>query len=208
MLGGGDANEKAALEALKEFPNGLQIGGGITPATAPHYLAAGASHVVVTSYVFREGKIDWVRLGELVDAVGKDKLVLDLSARKRPRADGNGEGFEYVVMTDRWKTWTEEVVTQALLESLGGHCAELLVHAVDVEGKRCGIEEELVALLGAYSPVPVTYAGGVRDLADVERVRVVGGGHVDVCIGSALDIFGGSLSYESLVAWQREEEKR
>ena len=210
MLGGGAENEAAALAALRGYPGGMQVGGGITPATAPAYLAAGASHVVVTSYVFREGRIDWARLDELVAAVGKEHLVLDLSARKRrrsPAAEGS-EAFEYVVMTDRWKTWTEEAVTPALLASLAGKCSELLVHAVDVEGKRCGVEEDLVRLLGAHATLPVTYAGGVRDLADVERVRELGAGKVDVCIGSALDIFGGSLAYKSLVAWQREEEAK
>ena len=211
MLGGGGANEAAALAALAAFPGGMQIGGGITPATAPSYLAAGASHVIVTSYVFCEGRIDWGRLDELVAAVGRERLVLDLSARKRRRtsAGGSGEGdFEYVVMTDRWTKWTEEAVTPSLLASLGGKCAELLVHAVDVEGKRGGIEEDLVALLGRSATIPVTYAGGVRDMADVERVRELGGGRVDVCIGSALDIFGGSLKYDSLVQWQRAEESK
>jgi phosphoribosylformimino-5-aminoimidazole carboxamide ribotide isomerase len=147
-----------------------------------------------------------VFLDELVAAVGRERLVLDLSARKRRRtsAGGSGEGdFEYVVMTDRWKTWTEEAVTPALLASLAGKCSELLVHAVDVEGKRGGIEEDLVALLGRSATIPVTYAGGVRDMADVERVRARGGGRVDVCIGSALDIFGGSLKYDSLVQWHK-----
>jgi phosphoribosylformimino-5-aminoimidazole carboxamide ribotide isomerase len=216
MLGGGAANEAAALAALGAYPGGMQVGGGVTPANAPALLAAGASHVIVTSYVFREGRIDWARLEELTAAVGKERLVLDLSARKRRRggdaegssaASGDGEeAFEYVVMTDRWKTWTQEAVTPALLAALGDKCAELLVHAVDVEGKRCGVEEGLVRLLGRHAALPVTYAGGVRDMADVERVRQLGSGRVDVCIGSALDIFGGSLAYAELVAWQRAEE--
>jgi len=209
MLGGGAANEAAALAALGAYPGGMQVGGGVTPANAGALLAAGASHVIVTSYVFREGRIDWERLEELIAAVGRERLVLDLSARKRRRAGGEGEGeeaFEYVVMTDRWKTWTQEAVTPALLQALGGKCAELLVHAVDVEGMRCGVEEGLVRLLGRHATLPVTYAGGVRDMADVERVRALGAGRVDVCIGSALDIFGGSLAYAELVAWQRAEE--
>ena len=202
LLGGGAASEAAGLSALRAFPGGLQLGGGVTPATAARYLEAGASHVIVTSYVFREGRIDWGRLAELEAACGRGRLVLDLSARKRV-VTGGGGGHEFVVMTDRWQTWTEEVITPALLASLGGHCAELLVHAVDVEGLRGGIEGELVALLGAHATVPVTYAGGVRSLEDVERVRELGRGRVDVSIGSALDIFGGSLPYEQLVAWQR-----
>ena len=211
MLGGGAANEAAALAALGAYPGGMQVGGGVTPATAGALLAAGASHVIVTSYVFREGRIDWARLEELTAAVGRERLVLDLSARKRRRpaasaSDCGEEAFEYVVMTDRWSAWTDEAVTPALLAALGDKCAELLVHAVDVEGKRCGVEEGLVRLLGRHATLPVTYAGGVRDLADVERVRELGAGRVDVCIGSALDIFGGSLAYAELVAWQRAEE--
>lgn len=204
LLGGGEATEAAGVSALRAFPGGLQLGGGVTPATAARFLAAGASHVIVTSYVFREGRIDWGRLGELEAACGRERLVLDLSARKRAAAGG---GYEYVVMTDRWQTWTQEVLTPALLAALSGRCAELLVHAVDVEGLRSGIEGELVALLGAHATVPVTYAGGVRSLEDVELVRQLGGGRVDVSVGSALDIFGGSLPYEKLVAWQRAEEQ-
>ena len=201
MLGGGEANEAAALAALRAFPGGLQLGGGVTPANAQRFLDAGASHVIVTSFVFREGRIDYERLGELERAVGRARLVLDLSCRKRAAAGG---GFEFVVMTDRWQTWTDCVVAPALLAALGARCAELLVHAVDVEGKRAGVDEDLVALLGgADAGVPVTYAGGVRDLADVERVRALGRGRVDVSIGSALDIFGGSLPYADCVAWAR-----
>ena len=212
LLGGGAASEEAGLSALRAFPGGLQLGGGVTPANAARFLAAGASHVIVTSYVFREGRIDWGRLAELEAACGRERLVLDLSARKRVVEGGGGAGgpprHEFVVMTDRWQTWTREVITPELLAALGGHCAELLVHAVDVEGLRGGIEGELVALLGAHATVPVTYAGGVRSLEDVELVRTLGGGRVDVSIGSALDIFGGSLPYEKLVAWQREGEKK
>jgi phosphoribosylformimino-5-aminoimidazole carboxamide ribotide isomerase len=203
LLGGGVSSEAAGLSALRAFPGGLQLGGGVTPSTAARFLDAGASHVVVTSYVFREGRIDWGRLAELEAACGRERLVLDLSARKRVATGG---GHEFVVMTDRWQTWTEEVITPVLLAALGGHCAELLVHAVDVEGLRGGIEGELVALLGAHATVPVTYAGGVRSMEDVELVRALGRGRVDVSIGSALDIFGGSLPYEKLVAWQRAEE--
>jgi phosphoribosylformimino-5-aminoimidazole carboxamide ribotide isomerase len=211
MLGGGAANEAAALEAVRAFPGGLQVGGGITPSNALTFLEAGASHVIVTSYVFRDGRIDWERLAALEGAVGKGRLVLDLSARKRPRADSagasSGDDGLFYVMTDRWQKWTEEALTPALLARLAGHCAELLVHAVDVEGKRAGIQVELVELLGAHSPIPATYAGGVRHLEDVELVRRAGGGRVDVSVGSALDVFGGTLPYEALVDWQREEEK-
>ena len=201
MLGGGSANEAAAIEALRAFPGGLQVGGGVTPLNASRYLEAGASHVIVTSYVFRDGHIDWGRLAELEAAVGASRLVLDVSCRKRP----NGE---FVVMTDRWATWTQEVVTPELITSLASHCAEILVHAVDVEGKRAGVDDTLVELLGAAAAkhISITYAGGVRDIDDIERVRRLGGGHVDVSVGSALDIFGGTLPYAHLVAWQRKED--
>lgn len=202
MLGGGSANEAAAIAALKAFKGGLQVGGGITPANAQRFLDAGASHVIVTSYVFREGRIDWDRLAELENAVGASRLVLDVSCRKRA-ADG-----AFIVMTDRWTTWTEEIVTPALLSLLGTHCAEILVHAVDVEGKREGVNDDLVTLLGAAAAAPnapgaITYAGGVRNILDIERVRELGGGLVDVSVGSALDIFGGDLPYATLVEWTK-----
>ena len=130
--------------------------------------------------------------------MGRERLVLDLSCRRRPRPDG---GADYVVVTDRWQRWTSVAVEAESLARLATHCAEFLVHGVDVEGLRAGIEDDLVRLLGAHSPIPVTYAGGVRDMADVERVRALGGGRVDVSVGSALDIFGGSLSFEDLVRW-------
>lgn len=208
MLGGGSANEAAAISALKAFPGGLQVGGGITPANAHRFLEAGASHVIVTSYVFREGRIDWERLAELERTVGKERLVLDVSCRKRMTADGE---CEFLVMTDRWATWTTEVVTPAFLSTLSAHCAEILVHAVDVEGKRAGVDDALVRLLGTAAAAPgarpITYAGGVRDLTDVERVSSLGGGLVDISIGSALDIFGGSFPYDEVVQWSKVREE-
>ena len=195
--------------------------GGITPANAAEYLSAGASHVIVTSYVFRNGAVDWARLSEMEAAAGgKERLVLDLSCRRRPRAAAAGEtaaatagagvdgpdcGSEYVVVTDRWQKWTDVVVDASSLARLAAHCAEFLVHGVDAEGLRAGVEEGLVRLLGAHSPIPVTYAGGVRNMADVARVRALGGGRVDVSVGSALDIFGGSLPFAELVRWQAQE---
>jgi phosphoribosylformimino-5-aminoimidazole carboxamide ribotide isomerase len=156
MLGPG--NEQAALEALAAYPNGLQVGGGITIDNAQKYLAAGASHVIVTSFVFRDGMVDMERLRALVELIGKDRLVLDLSCRKRLV----GEYVEYVVVTDRWQKMTSLVVSAAVLDELSQFCTEFLVHGVDVEGKRCGIEAPLVQLLGECSPIPVTYAGGVE----------------------------------------------
>lgn len=190
----GPGNLEAALAALAAFPGGMQMGGGITPENATGYLEAGASHVIVTSYVFREGRVDLERLQALVDVVGKERLVLDLSCRQR---DG-----VYWVVTDRWQRFTETAITADTLAWLAQHCAEFLVHAVDVEGKRVGIDATVVEMLGAWSPIPVTYAGGVRALADLDLIRTVGQGRVDATIGSALDIFGGDLPYQDVLAWQ------
>ena len=200
MLGPG--NEEAALSALRAYPNGMHVGGGITPANAMKFIDAGASHVIVTSYVFRNGAIDWERLDELVACVGKDRLVLDLSCRRK-RDAGAGAGGEYFVVTDRWQTYTDVAVNRATLQKLAAYCAEFLVHGVDVEGTRTGIDDALVRMLGACSPIPVTYAGGARDLSDMARVRVLGRGRVGLTIGSALDLFGGECAYADVVAWDR-----
>lgn len=194
----GPGNEEAALAALRAFPGGMQMGGGVNPENAERYLAAGASHVIVTSYVFHEGRIDLERLERMVATVGKARLVLDLSCRKR---DG-----EYWVVTDRWQTFTTVKPDAATLEQLSAYCDEFLVHAVDVEGKRAGIDTALVELLADASPLPITYAGGVRAWDDIEAVRTLGRGRVDLTIGSALDLFGGTLSYRELVSWQRKQE--
>ncbi len=203
LLGGhvislGPGNEDAAMSALKAYPGGLQIGGGITPDNAEKYLDAGASHIVVTSYVFRDGEIDTERLDALVQTVGKDRLVLDLSCRKR--------GPDFWVVTDRWQQFTEVRISREMLEWLSEYCDEFLVHGVDVEGKRTGIEAVLVTMLGDWSPIPVTYAGGARSLSDLDDVKDLGKGRVDLTIGSALDIFGGDISYKAVVEWQRNEE--
>lgn len=194
----GPGNHEAALAALRAFPGGLQMGGGVNPENAMIYLDAGASHVIVTSYVFREGQIDLTRLGRLVDVVGRERLVLDLSCRRR---DG-----QFWVVTDRWQRFTALPVNGETLTMLAEHCAEFLVHGVDVEGMRLGIDKDLVALLGAHSPLPVTYAGGAKTLADLDLVNQVGQGRVDLTIGSALDIFGGDVAYRDVVAWHRQQE--
>ena len=199
MLGPG--NEEAALSALRAYPGGLQVGGGVTAANAATYLAAGASHVIVTSYVFRDGRLDEGRLAEIEAAVGRERLVLDLSCRRR------APGGPFFVVTDRWQKFTELEVCAATLAALGGRCAEFLVHAVDVEGKQSGVERELVEALGEWSPIPVTYAGGARDRADLELVARLGKGRVCVTVGSALDIFGGKLPYAEVVAWSQEVSK-
>ena len=193
MLGPG--NEAAAKAALQAYPGGLQVGGGITPSNAGEYLSAGASHVVVTSYVFREGRLDDERLAEMVAAVGKERLVLDLSCRRRE------PGGAFYVVTDRWQKYTDLALSAETLTQLAAHCSEFLVHAVDVEGKQSGVEADLVKALGEWSPIPVTYAGGARSIDDLELVSRLGAGRVDLAIGSALDIFGGKLKYDDVVAW-------
>ena len=180
-----------ALKALHAYPGGLMAGGGITPENAGEFLEAGASHVIVTSYVFRDGRVDYGNLEELAEAVGRERLVLDLSCRKR-------DGCYYVV-TDRWQRFTDEAVDEALLERLSAYADEFLVHAVDVEGKASGIEEELVKLLGSWGKIPITYAGGVGSFADLETLRLLGQGRLDVTIGSALDLFGGSMEYAKVL---------
>ncbi|PIX49729.1 MAG: phosphoribosylformimino-5-aminoimidazole carboxamide ribotide isomerase [Armatimonadetes bacterium CG_4_8_14_3_um_filter_66_20] len=191
----GPGNEDEALSALRAYPGGLQVGGGLNPDNAQRFLDAGASHVIVTSYVFRAGRIDSDNLRRMVEAVSKERLVLDLSCRRR--------GDRYLVVTDRWQRFTEVEVNRANLEALARHCSEFLVHAADVEGKREGIQEDLVASLGEWSPVPTTYAGGATSLADLDRVNELGDGRIDLTIGSALDLFGGDVPYRDVVRWHR-----
>ncbi|HOK03297.1 MAG TPA: phosphoribosylformimino-5-aminoimidazole carboxamide ribotide isomerase [Spirochaetota bacterium] len=190
MLGPG--NEEEALKALGEFPGGLQIGGGINPENAAKYLEAGASHVIVTSFVFYNGSINMDNLLMMERAVGKEKLVLDLSCRKK-----NGT---YYVVTDRWQKFTDFALTRENILELESHCSELLVHAAEVEGLKQGIDCSLVELLGDFCTLPVTYAGGVRDLDDIRKVYSLGKGRVDLTIGSSLDIFGGSLKYQDVIS--------
>ena len=180
-----------ALRALKAYPGGLQVGGGITPDNAEEFLDAGASHVIVTSYVFRDGRIDYERLEKLRREAGKEKLVLDLSCKK------TAEG--YLAVTDRWQKLTTEVVDERLLETLSEFCEEFLIHAVDVEGKVQGIEEELAAALGNWGKIPITYAGGVHSYHDLELLKRLGKGRLNVTVGSALDLFGGPLSWRKVL---------
>ena len=192
-----EATKKQAVSALQAYPKGLQVGGGIT---AEEFLAAGASHVIVTSYVFCDGQIQMDRLKKLRDTVGKEHLVLDLSCRKK---DGR-----YYIVTDRWQRFTEQSITEDLLEQLAGYCDEFLVHAVDVEGKASGIEEELVRLLGSWGKIPVTYAGGVGNFDDLTKLRKLGKNRLNVTIGSALDLFGGTMSYEKVKEFCRESQSK
>lgn len=192
----GPGNESAAREALAAWPGGLQYGGGVSAENATAWLDAGASHVIVTSWVFREGRLDSERLSELVRKVGRDRLVLDLSCRKR---DG-----QYHVVTDRWQKFTDLPVNAGTCQLLASSCAEFLVHAVDVEGLCQGIDGELVANLANWSPIMATYAGGAKSMEDLETVGRLGKGRVHLTIGSALDIFGGNgVRYSDCVAFNR-----
>ena len=186
-----EQSKQQAMEALKVYPGGLQIGGGITPENAGEYLKAGASHVIVTSYVFKGGKLHYERLKEMEQAVSKKHLVLDLSCRKR---DGG-----YYIVTDRWQNYTDVMLNEQTIAELSSHCDEFLVHAVDVEGKANGIEEEVALMLGKYSDIPATYAGGVHSYEDLASLKKLGMGKVDVTIGSALDLFGGTMSFEKVI---------
>ena len=188
-----EATRAQALLALHSYPGGLQIGGGITADNAAQFIEAGASHVIVTSYVFNNGRIDYNNLEKLVDAVGKSHLVLDLSCRKKDDS--------YYIVTDRWQKFTDEVITEELLDELSQYCDEFLIHAVDVEGKASGIEKELVSLLGDWGKIPLTYAGGVHSFEDLRLIKKLGHNRVNVTIGSALDLFGGSMKFEDVIAF-------
>jgi phosphoribosylformimino-5-aminoimidazole carboxamide ribotide isomerase len=194
----GSGNEAEARAALAAYPGGLHLGGGVNAQNACGWLDAGASHVIVTSWVFREGRVDWARLDELVKAIGKEKLVLDLSCRKKVQS--------YFVVTDRWQKFTDLEVNAETLRKFSAYCAEFLIHAVDVEGLCRGIDRELVSMLGQFTPIPMTYAGGANSLADLEAVTQLGQGKVDLTIGSALDIFGGSgVKYADCVKFNRRQ---
>ena len=190
-----EADLRQALAALAAYPGGMQIGGGVCPEQTETFLKAGASHVIVTSYVFREGRLDRNRLAEMVKAAGREHLVLDLSCRR----EVNGS---YVVVTDRWQKKTQLVISEEILDEISESCSEFLIHAADVEGKKGGVEKPLLELLGAWqqkSGFPVTYAGGVHAAADLELIRKCSGGRTDVTVGSALKLFGGELSLEELI---------
>ncbi len=186
-----EATKEAAKSALMEYKNGLMIGGGITPENSWEYLDSGASHVIVTSYVFKDGIMHEDRIDEMVKAVGKERLVLDLSCRKK--------NDKYFVVTDRWQKFTEVEVTASLMKDLSSCCDEFLVHAVDVEGKANGIEKQLIPILLDGSNIPVTYAGGVGNFRDLQELNELGNGKIDVTIGSALSIFGGSMDYREVL---------
>ncbi len=184
-----------AIGALQAWPGHLQIGGGIQADNAADFISAGASAVIVTSYVFRDGKINYDHLQALCDAVGREHVVLDLSCKRK--------GDNYYIVTDRWQKFTDVVLSQETLQNFETYAAEFLVHAADVEGQRAGIDETVVSLLGTYEGIPVTYAGGIRDFSDLETLYTLGHGRVNFTIGSALDLFGGNLPYADVLAEQK-----
>ena len=186
-----EATRAETLRALEAYPGGLQAGGGIGADNAAEYIAAGASHVIVTSYVFSEGRINFENLKKLCEAVGRRHLVLDMSCRKK---DG-----KYLVVTDRWQKFTSETVCPGLFESLGEYCDEFLVHGVDVEGKRAGADLELLGILSEVSDIPITYAGGVGSLEDIRAIKEYGRDRINVTVGSSLDIFGGGLHMDDII---------
>ena len=190
MLGPG--NEEAALLALQSYPKGLQLGGGINPGNARKYLDAGASQVIVTSYLIEDGELSFRRLDALMEVLAPEELVIDLSCRKTAEN-------EYLVVYDRWQKFTNCRVEADVLTRLSKYCAEFLIHAVDMEGKMSGVDGDLTALLADASPLSCVYAGGISSYDDIELIRKRGAGRIDYTVGSALDIFGGHLSYTELV---------
>ncbi len=189
-----DATREQALLALEAYRGGLQIGGGINSENAKYYLEVGASHVIVTSYVFKDGLINQDNLTRLYRVTGKDHLVLDLSCRKK---DG-----KYYIVTDRWQNFTNVELNEKTFYDLSKYCDEFLIHAVDVEGKACGIEEELVELVGKLDGMNMTYAGGVCSMKDIEKIEKLGNNKLDFTIGSALDLFGGSIPYSEMIKYK------
>lgn len=195
-----EASRKAAMEALSAYPGGLQVGGGINDNNAMDFIQAGASHVIVTSYVFSGGKINYSNLDALVSSVGKEHVVLDLSCRKK--------GEDYYIVTDRWQKFTRTKLTATLLKRLEKYCDEYLVHAVDVEGKAAGPDQALFDIFCAYlkmprragtKPLAMTYAGGIHTYKDIKELKKVSGGSVNITVGSALDLFGGKLTCEKIL---------
>jgi phosphoribosylformimino-5-aminoimidazole carboxamide ribotide isomerase len=188
MLGAG--NEEAAIKALKAYPNGMQIGGGINSENAKKYIEAGAAALIVTSCIFPDGKFSIERLKTISDEAGKDKLVVDLSC------------YGKRVAINRWQTLTDFYISKENLDMISEYCFEFLVHAAGVEGKQQGMDLELIEFLGEHSPIPVTYAGGANSIKDIETCNALSKGRVDLTIGSALDIFGGTIPYEECKKWK------
>ena len=196
MLGKG--NEDAALRALKAYPGGMQIGGGLDDTNGFEYLDAGASHLIFTSFAVADGLLRMDRICRLNKVYGREHIVLDLSCRKKN--DG-----KYYAVSNRWQTFTDIEVNSETLEKLSAYAGEFLIHAVDVEGKQCGIDEELLQILSCCSSIPVAYAGGIKSFSDLEKINQYGNGRIDFTIGSALNIFGGCLDFNEVVKWSKKE---
>ncbi|KAI1457113.1 Phosphoribosylformimino-5-aminoimidazole carboxamide ribotide isomerase [Annulohypoxylon moriforme] len=199
MLGPG--NEAAATEALAAWPGHLQVGGGINDQNADKWMKLGASKVIITSFLFPEGKFSQVRLDAVLAALGgqKEHLVIDLSCRRR------GDDKWFVAM-NKWQTITDMEVNQESIKSLEPYCSEFLVHAADNEGLQKGIDERLVQRLAEWCSIPVTYAGGGRNLDDLELVKKLSNGKIDLTIGSALDCFGGTgVKFDDCVEWNAKQ---
>jgi phosphoribosylformimino-5-aminoimidazole carboxamide ribotide isomerase len=195
----GPGNQEAAEGALRAFPLGLQVGGGISPENARRWLDLGASQVIVTSFLFDGPDFSEARLDEMLRVVSPAELCIDLSCRR--------VGDTYRVATNRWQTVTRTEVDPGLLNRLGDKCSELLVHAADVEGLCRGIDGRLVEFLGAHTALPCTYAGGAADIDDLRRVAQLSQGRLDLTFGSALDLFGGrQVRYEDCLAWNRAQQ--
>ncbi len=186
-----EASKEEAMEALRAYPGGMQYGGGVDDKNARDFISAGASHVIVTSFVFNDGRVDYDALKRISEVVGREHLVLDLSCT---RIDD-----KYVIVTDRWQKVSKEVITYNFLDRLAYYCDEFLIHAADVEGRQSGIDRDLVGLLARYKRVPITYAGGVHDYGDIELISYLSDNNMDFTVGSCLDLFGGGLSYDSIV---------
>lgn len=186
-----EATKAQALLAVGTYPGALQVGGGITAENAKEYIENGADKVIVTSYVFKNGEIQYDNLEKLIASVGKEHIVLDLSCRKKED--------KYYIVTDRWQKFTNVEVTHEVLDELSSYCSEFLIHAVDVEGKQQGIDTQLIAYLGEWDGIPITYAGGIHTYENIETIANLGKGKIHVTVGSALDLFGGSLEFDKLV---------
>lgn len=189
-----EADKSQAFAALAEYPNGLQLGGGITAENAAEFLDMGASHVIVTSYVFKNGAVNRENLKKISAAAGRDRLVIDLSCRKR--------GEDYYIVTDRWQKFTDVKLDKSALDMFAEYCSEFLIHAVDVEGKASGVEKKLAEMLGDWEGIPVTYAGGIGSYSDLDVLKQASRGKLDFTVGSALDIFGGSLDFEKICSYR------
>ncbi len=200
MLDPDPLNAAAAVDALESWPNAFQLGGGLNPDNAPGWIDRGAAAIIVTSYVFRDGHVDMDNLREMVASVGSERLVLDLSCRKR---DGR-----YYIVTDRWQKFTDVEITHANLDMLSSYCSEFLIHAADIEGLSGGMDTDLVGLLSTWDGISITYAGGISSMDDVCLLRDLSGGKLDFTVGSALDLYGGKgVAYADLVAFNDAQEK-